>query len=81
MITRDAIETCYAFFHQKLRVYEHSHMDWQRDDIEQAITDYTGQMSPELLARLARGREDFLQTHTHFEAELREAVEVMEKMI
>ena len=33
MIGKDSIETAYAFMHQKLRVYEHSTLDWQKDDI------------------------------------------------
>ena len=37
MITREAIETAYCLFHQKERVYSHSSMEWQRDDIEYAV--------------------------------------------
>ena len=34
MITKDSIETAYSFLHQKQRIYVHSTLDWQKDDIE-----------------------------------------------
>ena len=37
MITKDSIETAYSFLHQKQRIYVHSTLDWQKDDIEIAI--------------------------------------------
>ena len=37
-IDKNAIETAYSFFHQKERVYAHSNMEWQKDDIEYAIS-------------------------------------------
>ena len=40
MITKDSIETAYSFLHQKQRIYVHSTLDWQKDDIELAISDY-----------------------------------------
>ena len=40
MITKDSIETAYSFLHQKQRIYVHSTLDWQKDDIEIAIASY-----------------------------------------
>ena len=48
MITKDSIETAYSFFHQKERIYLHSTLGWQRDDIEYAIESYVDDMNPEL---------------------------------
>ena len=58
MITKDSIETAYSFLHQKQRIYvlaslwwqaskarAHSTLDWQKDDIEIAISDYANDMS------------------------------------
>ena len=78
MATRDSIETAYSFFHQKLRVYEHSTLAWQRDDIEWAIGDYVSSMNPDLYASLAHGRADFLRDHELFETDLRQAVDELE---
>ena len=47
MITKDSIETAYSFLHQKQRIYVHSTLDWQKDDIELAISDYANNMSQE----------------------------------
>ncbi|MBQ8047977.1 MAG: hypothetical protein IJ196_08660 [Prevotella sp.] len=81
MTTRDSIETAYSFFHQKLRIYIHSTLDWQRDDIEQAIASYTDGMSPELYARLAHGRQDFLRDHSRFADDLSLAVSELESLL
>lgn len=78
MATRDSIETAYSFFHQKLRVYEHSTIAWQRDDIEWAIGDYVCSMNPDLYSSLAHGRADFLRDHEQFEGDLRRAVNELE---
>ena len=40
MITKDSIETAYSFLHQKQRIYAHSTLDWQKDDIEVPIASY-----------------------------------------
>ena len=64
MITPESIETAYCFFHQKERVYAHSTMDWQKDDIEYAISQYIDDMNPALYALLADGRKEFLHDHT-----------------
>ena len=47
MITKDSIETAYSFLHQKQRIYIHSTLDWQKDDIEIAIASYADEKSEE----------------------------------
>jgi inorganic pyrophosphatase/exopolyphosphatase len=74
MITKDSIEAAYCLFHQKLRVYEHSGMDWQRDDIEFAISSYTEGMNRELYDELANGKEDYLLNHSSFQKDMEDAV-------
>ena len=81
MITRDAIETAYSFFHQKLRVYEHSTMEWQRDDIEYAIEQYVADMNDELYDKIADGNDHFLRDHQHFENDMKSAVNQLETML
>lgn len=81
MIARQSVETAYCFFHQKQRVYQYSTMEWQRDDIEYAISDYVNHMDPELLALLAKGRKNYLQEHDTFGDQLLEAVEILESML
>ena len=55
MITKDSIETAYSFLHQKQRIYVHSTLDWQKDDIEIAISDYANDMSQELYDAISGG--------------------------
>ena len=81
MITKDSIETAYAFMHQKLRVYEHSTLDWQKDDIEMIIGDYADQINPELLSQLSNGNPDFLKDHATFQADLTHAVNLLEQKL
>lgn len=81
MITKDTILSAYAFFHQKWRVYDHSNMDWQKDDIEYAISNYTETMNPELYQLIARNRTDYLRSHSTFAEDLSEAVDLLETMI
>lgn len=81
MITRADIETAYCFLHQKERVYAHSTMDWQRDDIEYAISSFADDMNPELYSLLADGRTDFLRSHTTFHADMLHALDILEKML
>lgn len=81
MITPDSIETTYAFLHQKLRVYEHSTIDSQRDDIESIIASYADDINPELYAQLAEGRSDFLKDHSRFDRDIRHAVEQLEALL
>ena len=81
MITRAGIETAYCFLHQKERVYAHSTMDWQRDDIEYAISSFADDMNPELYSLLADGRTDFLRSHATFQADMLHALDILEKML
>lgn len=81
MIGKDSIETAYSFLHQKERIYAHSTLDWQKDDIEIAIGDFAGEMNQELYKTLARGRADFLRDHSRFANDIVEAVAVLENML
>ena len=81
MITKDSIETAYSFLHQKQRIYVHSSLDWQRDDIEVAIADFSEDMNPELYEVISDGRDDFLRDHQRFEEDITKAVEILEKML
>lgn len=81
MITKDCIESAYCFFHQKLRVYQFSTMEWQKDDIEWAIGDYVDSMNPELYELISEGNNDFLRHHVGFREELQKAVELLEKKL
>ena len=81
MIGKDCIETAYSFLHQKQRIYAHSSLDWQKDDIEIAIGDYASGMNRELYDLLARGRADFLHDHARFANDIAEAVTTLENML
>ena len=81
MITKDSIETAYSFLHQKQRIYVHSTLDWQKDDIELAISDYANDMSQELYDTISDGRSDFLRDHKRFLEDITKAVEILEKML
>ena len=94
MITKDSIETAYSFLHQKQRIYvlaslrwqaskarAHSTLDWQKDDIELAISDYANDMSQELYDAISGGRADFLRDHKRFQEDINKAVEILEKML
>ena len=78
---RNVIEQAYAFFHQKLRVYEHSTSEKEMDHIEDCIANYANSMSPELFADLSDGNEAFLHEHTTFQEDLRKAVREMGKWL
>ena len=80
MITKDSIETAYSFLHQKQRIYVHSTLDRQKDDIELAISDYANDMSQELYDVISDGRADFLCDHKRFLEDITKAVEILEKM-
>ena len=75
---RNAIEQAYAFFHQKLKVYEHSTSEKEMDYIEDCIANYANSMSPQLFAELSNGNEAFLHEHTTFQEDLKKAVRLME---
>ena len=81
MITKDSIETAYSFLHQKQRIYVHSTLDWQKDDIELAISDYANDMSQELYDTISDGRADFLRDHKRFKKDITKAVEILENML
>lgn len=78
---KGVIEQAYSFFHQKLRVYEFSHSETQRDDIEYAISSYVDGMSPELYSLLSDGDGGYQRSHPSFESDLRDAVGRMEAML
>jgi len=78
---RNAIEQAYAFFHQKLKVYEHSTSEKEMDHIEDTIAYYANSMSKELFAELSHGNEAFLHEHTTFQADLKKAVCLMEALL
>ena len=81
MITKDSIETAYSFLHQKRNVYIHSTLDWQKDDIEYAISTYVDDMSQELYEAISDGRADFLRDHKRFRDDITLAVERLEKKL
>ena len=63
MYCKDSIESAYCFFHQKWRVYAHSTIPSQKDDIEYAISSYVQDMDKALYSHIAHGKEDFLCEH------------------
>ena len=76
-----SIESAYSFFHQKYRVYEYSHSDGQKDDIEYAISSYVEQMNPLLYDYLSGGRKDYLLSHASFAQDIKDAIEQLEGML
>lgn len=78
---RYSIEAAYAFFHQKLRVYEHSNSGRERDHIEDVIASYANSMSPDLYRELSHGNPAYLKEHPTFEADLGDAVAKLETML
>ncbi len=81
MVTKDSIETAYSFLHQKLNVYVHSTMEWQRDDIEYAVASFVDEMSGELLEIISQGRSDFLKDHRKFGDDITLAVQQLEQLL
>lgn len=81
MISHHCIETAYCFFHQKERVYAHSNMEWQREDIEYAIALYVEEMNPELLHTISGGNPHFLREHCSFHAHLQQALDTLEALM
>ena len=81
MMSKDSIETAYSFLHQKQRIYVHSTLDWQKDDIEMAIASYADEMSQDLYDAISGGRTDFLRDHKHFQEDITKAVEMLEEML
>ena len=81
MTSKFAIESAYAFFHQKRRIYQYSTLDWQKDDIEYAIEDYVCRMDEGLYKLICQGRSDFLRNHSSFAEDIVNAVEQLEKLL
>ena len=81
MISKASIETAYCFLHQKLRVFEYSTLDWQKDDIEFAIDSYVATMPEELYHLLSNGQNDYLRDHSRFESDMKSAVEKLETLL
>lgn len=81
MADRNAIEQAYAFFHQKLKVYEHSSSEKEMDHIEASIAAYADAMSKELFADLSAGNSAFLHEHITFKKELTCSVLTMESWL
>ncbi len=81
MITKDCIETAYAFLHQKQRIYQYSTLEWQRDDIEMAVAAYADCMSSRLLQVISKGRAGFLREHGSFPDDIASAVDELEKLM
>lgn len=81
MISKDVIETAYCFFHQKLMIYERSTMEWQKEDIEYAISQYVDMMNVELKAMLSGGDNDWLHDHLKFRVEMTKAVHDLEQIM
>ena len=81
MISKENIETSYCFLHQKQRVYQYSTMDWQKEDIEYAISSYVDDMNKELYKLISADRTDFLKNHSRFGEDMIEAVEKLESML
>ena len=78
---RYSIESAYAFFHQKLRVYEHSTSEREMDHIEEVIASYSNNMSKDLYKELSGGNDAYLREHPAFESDLRDAVAKLEVML
>lgn len=81
MITKESLETAYCFLHQKQRVYQYSTLDWQKDDIEFAISQYVDSIPSELYITISGGRKDFLLDHRTFGDDMIHAVAVLEAML
>ena len=80
-VSKECVETAYSFMHQKQRIYAHSTLAWQRDDIEVAIASYVDGMNPQLYRVLSGGRLDFLRDHGRFLDDITRAVEKLEGML
>ena len=80
-LSKDSIETAYSFLHQKRNVYIHSSLEWQKDDIEYAISSYVDDMNRELYDNISNGRDDFLRDHKRFQEDITLAVAKLEQML
>ena len=76
-----AIGQAYAFFHQKEKVYRFSTSEAEKDHIEDSISSYVNQMSPELYTALSGGSDAFLREHSTFQEDIREALDKLERLL
>lgn len=76
-----ATEQAYAFFHQKEKVYRYSTSEAEKDHIEDAISSYVNQMSPELYTALSGGSNTFLREHASFSEDIQLALDIMENLL
>ena len=81
MFSKDSVESAYCFIHQKWRVYKFSTMDWQKDDIEYAISSYVADMDKELYSKIAMGKPDFLTDHKTFATDMQNAEQRLEQLL
>lgn len=80
-INPDSVASAYAFFHQKWRIYAHSNIPSQRDDIEYAISTYADSMDRDLYNFLSKGRTDFLVSHTRFSEDIQSALDSLQELL
>lgn len=78
---KNAIESAYCIFHQKLRVYIYSVNPVQKDEIETAVASYAMDMNRDLYEYLSAGKADYLMDHLSFRADLEDAVEKLENIL
>ena len=81
MVSKDCIEAAYCFIHQKWRIYQHSTIEWQKDDIEYAIASYADSMNRDLYETIAHGKPNFLTDHTSFSTDMQTAEKRLENML
>ena len=79
-VGKDSVEVAHSFFHQKWNIYKASALDWQKDDIEQAISEYASSMPRPLYDMLSCGEDGFLLNHSTFASDLSFATGALEKI-
>lgn len=80
-MNKDCIESAYCFFHQKFRVYKYSNLEWQKDDIEYAISEYVDAMDRDLYNFLSNNKKSYLQDHINFYNDIELAIKNLNKLI
>lgn len=80
-MNKDCIESAYCFFHQKFRVYKYSNLEWQKDDIEYAISEYVDAMDKDLYNYLSNNKKSYLKDHTNFYNDIELAIKNLSKLI
>ena len=81
MLNKDSIEEAYCFFHQKWRVYCHSSIPRQKEDIEYAISQYVESMDKRLYEKIACGKSNFLTDYTAFADDMQLAEQRLEALM